>query len=843
MASHATDRRTLPPRPGEVEQQAPDERAPAAPALLGLPQAIGNQAFGRVVARHRVAPTPVDRLTKLELLGDGTAANPGATLDEFEASSRTQADWFQEPTLDAADRAKLWAVLRRVTGAPHVTAGAGDLRMADLVNLTDADWTGLTAFGRACHAGSNTIRIADATAYTLRSRIDTGATLLALEATIPPEVLELTVSELQLREVHAAGLVPQIAAYRAAFSPHLQQQFEPGPTARGPEFQGMLDMIALGGHTRYNALLGRVRNLHRFPDGMLQQLLRNFADTSRRRPADLVLHTGHDESAFMESAFLFSDLVVNSPHNVLFLEGQASLAAITAEIPNLAATYGQLGRDGVARFAQTMIAGHGEARVTELAGTGNERVEDGQVHYDSESLDLDGNQQATIDLLDALMSNMDPATARLVFAGCLVGSNNIPAGTPAAGVAGHIAANPSLGPFAEAMGRRMGMPAGFTQSARASVGLSGSTSMMDASGRFEITYPFDPAAFADNLTYIATGHEPEGVMRAVVEVISTSGGVVAETQLRARLTAAPTTDPWWDEMTLAAVRVALDGVANGAGVTHDRMLALSHMVGVPFLARWAGSYGREASTYVSEVNTQAALAPLLYREVAATGTWNAPPDLKARGGRLIGEQGWMMLPAAREAALIAWLDGEATFTAEQIETHLDPGVILPKAATLFGAAPSSGRIRLALAWLKKQPGTADVRTFLDNEVQDPGTGPQLSPAVRAELGNIEESEVLRTLGRLLPMAGGAPGAPALPEANAAVLGQGTNRVLIEPQPYEATVIPFAANVRSLPGMHGQVRDTRPRGAAVNVMGFVHDWAAVDDDGHIGFIYRNLLTPP
>ena len=181
------------------------------------------------------------------------------------------------------------AVLRRVTGAPHVTAGAGDLLMADLVNLTDADWTGLTAFGRACHAGSSTIRIADATAYTLRNRIDTGTTLLALEATIPPEVLELTVSELQLREVHAAALVPQIAAYRAAFSPHLQQQFEPGPAARGPEFQGMLDMIALGGHTRYNALLGRVRNLHRFADGMLQQLVRNFADTSRRRPADLVL--------------------------------------------------------------------------------------------------------------------------------------------------------------------------------------------------------------------------------------------------------------------------------------------------------------------------------------------------------------------------------------------------------------------------------------------------------------------------------------------------------------------------------------------------------------------------
>ena len=377
---------------------------------------------------------------------------------------------------------------------------------------------------------------------------------------------------------------------------------------------------------------------------------------------------------------------------------------------------------------------------------------------------------------------MEPAQARLVFAGCLVGSNNIPAGTPAAGVAGHIAANPSLGPFAEAMGRRMGMPANFTQSARASVGLSGATSMMDATGRFGITYPFDPSAFADANTYIATGHEPEGVMRAVVEVISTADGVVAETQLRARLAAGhSSSDPWWDEMTIATVTVALDGVAPGAGVTHDRMLALAHMVGVPFLARWAGSYGRDASTYVAEVNPQAALATLLYREVARTPTWTAPPDLKARGGRLIGEQGWMMLPAAREGALIAWLDGETTFTAEQIRANLDPGVILAKAPALFAGGATSGRIRLALAWLELQPGTPDVRTFLDNEVVEaPGVAPELSPAVRAELGGIEESEVLGTLGRLLPMAGGAPGAPPLPQANAEVRNQGQNRVLIEP---------------------------------------------------------------
>jgi hypothetical protein len=837
MAIHSRDRRAL---HREEDAEAP-ERASPAHAVLGLQQALGNQAVARLVARHKVEHTKVDRMDRTELLGDGTAANPGATLGAFESSLGLQADWFQEPTLSDADRAHVWSVLRRINDGRHILAGAGDLHMPDLIGVADADWAGLSAFGRACHAGSSTIRIDDASTYTLAQRIDIGKTLVELEKVIQPDVLRLTASETQLKEIHAAAMVPAIAAYWAAFSPHMQEQFEAKPGARGPEFQRMMDLIAGGGHARFNDLLGRVRNLHRFSVPMLTQLLVNFKDTGRTRPADLVLHTGHDESAFNESAFLFTDLVVNSPHNVLFLEGQASLAAITAEIPKIAATYGQPDDKGVPRLAQTMIAGHGEARVTELAGTGNERIQDNQVVYDSESLDLDNNNGPTLDLLNALIANMDAKTARLVFAGCLVGSNFIPAGTPAGSVVAQMNAQPSLGPFTEALGVSKGMPAGFTQSARASVGLSEAKSLMDASGRFTIDYPFDPKAFADSLQYIAEGHEPEGLLRAVVEVIATKDAKQAETQLRIRQAKGvdEAGHDWWDEMTMAAVNVALDGVAVGSGVDHNKILALSHMVGVPFLARWAGSYGRDASTYVSEVNTQGALATKLYAEVEKTLTWRIAPDLKARGGRLIGEQGWMMLPEAREAALIAFLDAHADYKAEQIAQFLDPGVIAPKAGTLFGGAPTSGSIRLALAWLSKQPGTVAMQDFLKAQVQDPGTGPEFTPAVKAELGNMDETGVLMDLG-VVAMGGGPD---PLPKANAEVWKTGSNRVRIEPQPYEAEVIVDVAHVRDLPGLHGQIDSNRKKGAKVDVMGFVHEWAAIDQNGRIGFIRKDLLTPP
>src|SRR4029434_5758248 len=48
----------------------------------------------------------------------------------------------------------------------------------------------------------------------------------------------------------------------------------------------------------------------------LQRLVTNFADTSRRKRLDLVLHTGHDADAFQAatSRAAMQDLVTLSPH-------------------------------------------------------------------------------------------------------------------------------------------------------------------------------------------------------------------------------------------------------------------------------------------------------------------------------------------------------------------------------------------------------------------------------------------------------------------------------------------------------------------------------------------------
>jgi hypothetical protein len=816
--------------------------------MLRLQEAVGNHAVSGIVARHAVATTAIDRHTSLELFGDGTAANPGMTLAEFERSTRRQADWFVEPSLTPADRDDLWALLRRTTEGPHILAGAGDLKLSELRGVAAGDWAKLAAFGRGCDAGSDTVRILDPAPYPLARRLELGETLLALEAVIPGPVLRLTVSELQLADLRDHGLMGDLTAYWTSFHPHLQRHYDPGPGARDLEFQQILDLLGGGGIAPFASLLGRIRDLHRFTVLTLQRLVVNFADTSRLRPVDLILHTSHDESSFADASPHFEDLVLHSPNLVLMLEGQDHLATITAAIPVIAQTFGQPDAHGTFRIAQAMIAGHGETRSVELAGDAPPQVHDEHVDYGPEALDLDDPARVADAnaLLNTLTANLDPATARVVFLGCLVGSNVIPPGTPPAAVPAQIAAHPNLKTATEQAGAAHGLGPGFVQGARASIAPGDpATSFEDAHHNLAIQYPFDPDAFGTANAYVATGHEPAGLLRAAVELAATNP-LVAANQLRTRL--GHGIDPahgWYDELTIALVQTALDGVPAGGPIDPQRISDLADLVDNLFLVRWPGSFGITVQHLVGGVNAKPAFAPGLYAKVAATPTFTGTPDADAQAMRLIVEQGWLKLGEAREGPLLAYLDTTPALTAQIVDHNLDTVAIGASSATFFPAAApaTSGRIRLALAWLKHDPANADVRAFLNDQVvAAAGAPPELNLAVRTELGGFSEDEVLRALGRLLPEAPGAGGV-ALPAANAELRTTGDNRALIEPHVYEATVTADALNVRELPHMGGDVFKVVRAGQHVKVAGFTHNWAGIDVDGKLGFVHRSWITPP
>ncbi|HMO47508.1 MAG TPA: DUF4157 domain-containing protein [Rubrivivax sp.] len=818
--------------------------------------------------RHPVAPAPVARRTRTDLFGDGTPANTGIDVNTFDSCTREQADWFAEPSLSAADRTLLWELMLKLLLGAHVAAGIGDLKLKDLVGLSAADWTGLEAFGRACDPTQHTIRVNTPGAYTVARRASMGHTLIGLESLhdMTPEVLEITVSEIQLDEIDAGGRLAAISAYWTLFEPHLQMRIAATPApARGPEFQRVLDLLAgPGGIAPFATLRGRIRNLHRFSRVMLTRLVANYADFSRSRPVQLVLHTGHDSAAFQHSAHLFEDLVLQAAppglaglfydeRLVLVLEGGDSLASMTTQVADIARDYGQRDAGGRPRLEQVMIAGHGSPRSVQMAGSGAPFIHEGEVRYPSESLLIDASgvpTPATQALLDTLLRSLDPATARLVFAGCLVASNPVPTGTAQGDIATFIAAHPNLASVVATQGAALGLPANFVTASRASLGLGSARSLRDADGNLTVDFPADPAAFGNAAAYAAGGLEPEGVLNAAIEVAGTRTAVEVAAILRSRLALAPRAGDWYDMVTRVMVGVALDGVPAGGPVDVQRLQVLSHLTGTPFLARWR-DYGVSVASFAARVNVHPALAGLIYTGLSGTAIFGAPPDQEAKLMRFIVEQAWINAGTAREAQLLAFVDADAGLSAAILAPHLDTAAIAASAPTLFpaGAAAGSGRLRLALAWLRRQPAQPDVLAFLTSQVTTGAGAPTLSAALRAELGGMSDTSLLRALGipltptTVTPPIGGGGGGVSLPSANAEVTGDATNDVLIEQRVYEATVLPYALNVRRAPGMHGRVIDALRRGDTVRVLGFTHDWAGIEKNGRLGFVYRTQITPP
>ncbi len=189
------------------------------------------------------------------------------------------------------------ALLRRTNEGPHILAAVGDVKVGELRGVAAADWIPLAEYGRGRRNSGETVRLVDTTARPLADRIAIGNTMLELQAFIPPAVLGATVSEVQLLDIHNGKLVPLLAQYWKEFGPHLQQRYEATVGARAEEFQHILDLIRAPGVPLFMALKGRVRNLHRFPVGMLTNLVANFADPSRKRPVHLILFSGHDAAA------------------------------------------------------------------------------------------------------------------------------------------------------------------------------------------------------------------------------------------------------------------------------------------------------------------------------------------------------------------------------------------------------------------------------------------------------------------------------------------------------------------------------------------------------------------
>ncbi|TCO80402.1 uncharacterized protein DUF4157 [Plasticicumulans lactativorans] len=857
-----------PGHPAEREAEHIAGGAAHAPLHAALP----------MVFRVPATPRPVARLTRDQLFGNAAVVPPlpGTDLASFQDyTEQTQADWFAEPTLSPVERTFLWDMLLKLQTGSHIRLGIGDVKLADLQGVAAGDWPGLEAFCRGTDPGQLTVRLFPPLPA-LADRIAQGKTLLALEAIIPADQLNVTVSQLQLRLLTAnPALMPLLADYWSRFQPFLERTFEPAPGAMGIEFQAVLTFLITIRPTGLAPLLPLqgasaatrwVRNLHRFPLPMLNRLVANLADTSGARDFLLILHTGHDAvGAFQDAASLFSDLVLNTgavtlpfigvvgPDNlVLMIEGATTLADMTVRIPTITATWGKLDGAGNRHINQVLIAGHGSGHSVSLAGTSAPTVSGGHVHYLEESLDTVGNLTDTRALLDALMHHLDPATARLLYAGCLVGSRTVPAGTPAAGIPAALAADQSLGAFTEARATAASIPLtpGVTvQAARASVGLGALTALKDASGRLHPTYPSDPSAYGGAAAYAQGGLEPEGVLRAAVEVAATVNTVTAETMLRTRLALPARPTHWYDIITRLMVGIVLPPVhVPPTGVDLHLLNEAANTAEIPFLVHWAQFGWINAARYVTHLNPQP-FAGTVYAGLAGTVPYTGMARADDKRMRIIVDQG-QFLHTGAAATLLAGILATG-LNSESFKNFLDvtPTVLGGREAALLPlvGAPTTAQIRLGLAWFARDSTNAHVRAFLSAQVVTAvGAAPAFNAATAAEIAasRLDPRTLLTRLGFSLTPAGAAPvgGGPPPPLANARVPGSPQNTVFVTPAPRVATVIPTFLNVRSGPSMSFVPMTVLLGGVSVNVAGTTGSWSAIDFNGRLGFVFTSQLTP-
>jgi hypothetical protein len=767
------------------------------------------------------------------------------TLQQFKDYTVSQADWFVEPTLSAGtNRDDLWRLLLTAEEGPQILSGVGDVLVSELRTVAAADWAPLRAFCRGTHGSDHTVRIFPPLPG-LADRIVFGRTLLKLEALIPPAKLETTVSQVQVNDLQAAALVPVLTAYWTDYQPFLEQTFTPAAGARGPEFDRVLVFLnALGapGLAPLADLRGAspaqrwVRDLHRFSLVMLQRLVANLGDKNGVKRLVLVLQSGHDTaSAFPVS--LLSDLVLTSVNNlVLMIEGATSLADMTARIPSITSTWGQK-IAGVRRISQLLIAGHGSPETVGMAGTVAEEK-------------LEAGTPATKALFDALFKHMDPASARILYVGCLVGAKNVPAGTASAAIPGALAAQHNLGSFTNARAVAAGIPAGRVQAARASVAPSLVTSLTNATGELAPTYAFDPNAYGSASAYAQSGREPEGVLRAAVEVGAVNTQT-AETLLRTRLAMPAIPGDWYDTITRLVVGLALPPVAvPPTGVDLHLVNELANAAEVPFLINWKGFTGIVPSSFVNRINPQP-FAASIYAGIAATTNYTAPATPDAKRLRIIVDQGWLALVGAAQAPTFLAGILVTALPANAFENFLDLGVIAPHAAVLLplAGAPSVEQIRLALAWFSRDNANAHVKNFLTAQVLHPaGAAAAFPPAVSTEIAAAgrTDREILDQLGFTPAAVGAAPvgGGPALPLANLALPGSATNTLVVSGRPYLATVTaPAGSPVRVGPTLASLVSTTLVTGATVRVTGTSGDWSAVDVGGQLGFVQKTEISAP
>jgi hypothetical protein len=740
--------------------------------ILGLQRSFGNAAVSAMLAARSAAPPALARQGAGPVAAPAGPAAPPApaapaathhtraeldamTLGEFNTFAEEQADWASEPgrppATPAMDRDYI-AQLRRLLefareddgGTRPVLAGCGGMTVHDLLatRLTAKVRAELRRYSRAVARTAVTVEL-QAVTDVARAR-QYGEALEKLERTPGPGVshtiFKQTEGADQLGELIDSGFLDDFIRYCRICHPLLEANTGAEITSYLELRDEAVDPIS------YHGRLPDVRNYHRFEKDALERLVRNIRHTAKDKPLRLILHSAFDHNGAFHRDPNLTTVITDSNNLVLMIEGAESLAAISGRLGPIARRYGQANK-----IEQVMLAGHGNAQIIQMAGTLDTGALDTGASPDEAERDdavvSSGNTANTDAFMRELLKNMSTSPdARIVLNGCLTASNSVNApldadpDRAAAQVQAAIQAEPSLATFVGQAAAAQGRPDLQVRGANASFGQVG---LLDSAGNLDIvpdpaTAP-DPLLTASKVDYIRGGNEPQGCLRAVLEVwaqdrLATPRTTAAIDAVRARLRQPNSTD--WDQRVIRTLYGIVDANPDAAELIRQ----------LGFAGGELGELIHESECRVDRLTSvPAAHANTIYGGLTTATAWSSIKRMP-----LVVYQRWMAIDNTKRAAFLATL-GDASFDCSTAQRFVDMGVLGPHLAAMLpvAAAPTASRGQMILALLGAiDAGAVDptCRDFLRAVV---GTGPGFpaGAGIGALLGGLsDQTSIERNIG-------------------------------------------------------------------------------------------------
>lgn len=771
--------------------------------------------------KTKVNPVTATLKTKDEVLGDGTPAQPGLRIDELERYTAAQVDWFTEPSFTSTDREAVWKVVNLFHYGPHVGSALSKLHTGEVAALPNRDI--IKAYFDGFDPGSSSIQLTTPAA-TFKETIAIGTAIKELKSFIPGAVLRHVIPESGLQYLMSKGKIADLKTYYQTFHPSLEK----------PEEWEHVEKLLDDGIKGCMVLKDWISELHIFTSTTRDQLKKNITDKSKSKPVLLVVMSALD----WNTAFLQGQNVEHSmtdTHNLGLLVQGRTIAATTAQVARVAKDYGQNGKLG-----QVVLAGHGSDTSMEMASDHDDTASfdpawnnvgyNGQADIDSKN---DPKKNGTEALIDTILTSLDPATANLVFAGCLINSHDIdPKKSKLTGsnakvekrLRENIKAHPNLRDYVEARMKATGTSVNVSA---ANASTTFDTFDLDANGRAQLQDSTDPDIGGTKHGYLQTGIEPEGVLRAAIECCADPKIGIAGTaaEMTKRVAALSGSTDQWDTAIREAFTIALEGSTTHVNVA--TLVDLSHRI-----RWWSEAYTDTPAQRLAD-NVKKGEAKHVLGALVACGLGN---DADA-----LFYQAWMKHDASKGTQFMTALGG-STMTVEQFKLQLSPGIVDSHLDSLLpiSASPNKAQMLLALTIADSDRSLPKhVRRFLREAAGGDASRAFPSTLNVGTLYPNGEAHVLEKIG--LSDKAPPPAGTAI-DGNADLDHDGKNESHIDVRPHRGQVNTEELNVREKATTDSKILGTVKKDTIVRIAGSTRNgkWAMIDFDGKVGFVSTHYL---